>query len=282
LFIGGSCKNPYVRSAIKSFFDGSKILLPKDLQTHVSSGAAIHSLLFNGFQKNLIQPITSEPFLIITIDDKGKVILPAGVHIPCEKIVIDDLVTNRDGQEAIEIPICLGTTNKILYNIKIVSNSPQGFKKNVPVRLEVAINSDKLLIAKAFAEGQEIIVNPINPFINAELTTEERITLQAERQANIEADLNNGKPTKSSLENLYRAYSKVGSVLKAAETLELLNELYPSVSNFNEIGVLYSNAGYDAKALKYYDLAYKNNKNAKRNWAITLLDKVLTFSLPPA
>lgn len=275
LFIGGSSKNPYVQAALKEHFKESDLLVPRDLQTHVSAGAAIHSLVYNGFGKNIIQPITSEPFLVITKDETPKVILKAGTHIPCDLIVIDDLVTSQDGQKAIELPICLGNLNKLLYNIQIVSANPQGFKSNTPVKLELEITTDKLLIARASAVGQSVFVEPINPFANKELTTEQRIVLKAERQANLEAEQNNGTPTKQGLETLYKAYEKVGKDLRAAETLELLNELYPSVHNFNQIGVLYSSAGYDDKALEYYEKGYNSNKNATTafNYAYKLKDK---------
>jgi molecular chaperone DnaK len=275
LFIGGSSKNPYVQAALKEHFKESDLLVPRDLQTHVSAGAAIHSLVYNGFGKNIIQPITSEPFLVITKDETPKVILKAGTHIPCDLIVIDDLVTSQDGQKAIELPICLGNLNKLLYNIQIVSGNPQGFKRNTPVKLELEITTDKLLIARASAVGQSVFVEPINPFANKELTTEQRIVLKAERQANLEAEQNNGTPTKQGLETLYKAYEKVGKDLRAAETLELLNELYPSVHNFNQIGVLYSSAGYDDKALEYYEKGYNSNKNATTafNYAYKLKDK---------
>lgn len=275
LFIGGSSKNPYVQAALKEYFKESELLVPRDLQTHVSSGAAIHSLVYNGFGKNIIQPITSEPFLVITKDETPKVILKAGTHIPCELIVIDDLVTSQDGQKAIELPICLGNVNKLLYNIQIVSSNQQGFKRNTPVKLELEITTDKLLIARATAVGQQVMVEPINPFANKELTTEQRIVLKAERQANLEAEQNGGKPTKQGLETLYKAYEKVGNDFRAAETLELLNELYPSVHNFNQIGVLYSSAGNDEKALEYYEKGYNSNKNATTafNYAYKLKDK---------
>lgn len=274
LFIGGSSNNPYVQAALKEYFDESDLLIPRDLQTHVSAGAAIHSLVYNGFNKNIIQPITSEPIIVITKDDTPRVVVKSGTHIPCDLIVIDDLVTSYDGQPAIEIPICLGNINKLLYNVKIVCNEANGFKKNTPVRLELELTTDKILLVRASAVGQAIFVEPINPFANKELTTEQRMVLKAERQANIEAEQNGGKPTKEGLESLYKAYEKVGNDLRAAETLELLNELYPNISNYNQIGVFYSSAGYDEKALEYYGLAYSKNKNATTafNYAYKLSD----------
>lgn len=262
LLIGGSSKNPYVQAALKQYFKESELLVPRDLQTHVSSGAAIHSFIYNGFGKNIIQPITSEPFLVITKDETPKVLLKAGTHIPCDLIVIDDLVTNQDGQQAIELPICLGNRNKLLYNIKIVSSDPNGFKRNTPVKLEIEITTDKLLLARASALGQQIMVEPINPFANKELTSEQRIVLKAERQANLEAEQNGGKPTKQGLMTLCNAYEQVGNHFRAAETLEILNELYPSVHNFNNIGVLFSNAGNEDKALEYYEKGYNASKTS--------------------
>jgi len=275
LFIGGSSKNPYVQAALKEYFNESELLIPRDLQTHVATGAAIHSLIYNGFNKNIIQPITSEPFLVITKDETPKVILRAGTHIPCDLIVIDDLVTDRNGQPAIELPVCLGNANKLLYNIKIVCGSPQGFKKNTPVKLELEITTDKLLLARATADGQSVMVEPINPFANKELTTEERIVLKAERQANIEAEQNGGKPTKESLRNLVKAYHQIGNDFRAAETLESLNDLYPNISNYNEISIHYYNSGNYDKALEFAELAYKHDKNATTafNYALDLKGK---------
>ena len=275
LFIGGSSKNPYVQAALKEYFgNDSELLVPRDLQTHVSAGAAIHSLVYNGFNKNIIQPITSEPFIVITKDETPKIILKAGTHIPCDLIVIDDLVTSQDGQAAIELPICVGNINKMIFNLKITSSEQSGFKKNTPVKLMLEINTDKVLIAQAMVGNKAAIVE-LNPFSSQEMTTEQRVVRKAEQQANLEAEQNGGKPTKAGLEALYKAYEKVGNNFRAAETLELLHELYPDNSNYNQIGVLYSGAGHDDKALEYYELGYKNNKNATTafNYAYKLKDK---------
>ena len=77
LLIGGSSKNPYIQEALHKYFEGSELLIPRDLQTHVSKGTAIHSLLMNGMNKCLIQPITSEPIFVITKDTLRKVLIPA-------------------------------------------------------------------------------------------------------------------------------------------------------------------------------------------------------------
>jgi molecular chaperone DnaK (HSP70) len=261
LLIGGSSKNPYIQEALRRYFAKSEILIPRDLQTHVSSGAAIHSLIYNAFNKNIIQPITSEPLILLTKDQKPKVIIKAGTEIPSELIVIDDLVTDRENQSIIELPIFVGTLNKLLYNIKIYCGNDKGFKINTRVKIEMEVNADKLLLVRATAGNIETRVEALNPFANAEMSPEARRVFKAEKQVNLSASQNEGKPSKDSLIALAAAYEQVGKYLNQAETLELLLELYPNQTNYNNIGVAYSNAGHDDKAIKYYEKDYKESKS---------------------
>lgn len=259
LLIGGSAQNPYIQEKIKKHFEDSKILVPRDLQTHVSQGTAIHSLLMNGMNKCIIQPITSEPLFVITTDESNKVLIPAGTQIPCDTIVVDDLVTKNEGQRTVELPICVGSANKMLFNLKITRPGGQGFPFGSPVKITLEITADKLLLTEAECLGIRCMVEPQNPFANRELTTEERIVRIAERQANLDAEKNGGVPSRSGLENLREAYERAGNDFMAAETYEQQYELYPNSCDLNNIGVLYHNSGNDEKALGYYELAYKNN-----------------------
>jgi len=262
LLIGGSAQNPYIQEALKMYFSESEILVPRDLQTHVSKGAAIHSLLMNGFGNCIIQPITSEPIIVVTKDSQPRVLLPAGTHIPSETIIVDDLSTSKDNQEAIELPICVGNVNKMLFNIRIVHPSGQGFPINTPVKLVVNLTADKLLDIHAECQGIQCTVDPQNPFVNKEITTEDRIVLKAERQANLEAMNNNGIPTKASLISLQKAYEQAGHSFKAAETLEQRLELYPDPSSYNNLGVLYHNSGVYDKAISFFEKGIKYNPNS--------------------
>lgn len=259
LFIGGSSQSPYIQEALHKYFEDSELLVPANLQTHVSQGAAIHSMLFNGMNKCMIQPISSEPILIITKDDQPKIILPAGTQIPCDTIIVDDLVTSRENQKVVELPICVGNSTKMLFNLKIESSMTCGFPLNTPIQLTIEVNSDKMLIARATCQGVVCHVEPLNPFANKELSTEERIALKAERQANLEAEMNGGVPSKESLEALRRAYEKVGNEFKAAETYELQYELYPNSVSLNNLGVLYHNSGNHFKAAEFFELELKSN-----------------------
>ena len=259
LLIGGSAQNPFIQEALKKHFDDSEILVPQDLQTHVSKGAAIHSLLMNGMNKCIIQPITSEPIFVITKDTTNKVLIPAGTTIPCDTVVIDDLMPTKDHQKAIELPICVGNENKMLFNLKITRSG--GFLSTAHISLALEITADKLLLAKAHCMGVSCMVEPQNPFANKELSTEERIVLRAEREANIETERNGGIPTKNCLITLRKAYEDAGNDFKAAETLEQQNEIYPNPEDYNLIGVYYHNSGNKDKAIDFFERALAHNSN---------------------
>lgn len=259
LLIGGSAQNPFIQEAIKDYFNDADILVPQDLQTHVSKGAAIHSLLMNGKNKCIIQPITSEPIFVITKDTTNKVLIPAGTTIPSDTVVIDDLIPTKEQQEAIELPICVGNENKMLFNLKITRDG--GFPMSSQISLAVEITADKLLLAKASCMGVSCMIEPQNPFANKELTTEERIVLRAERDANLETEKNGGVPPKNSLVRLRKAYEDAGNDFKAAETLEQQNEIYPNPGDYNLIGVYYHNSGNKYKAVEFFEKALEYTPN---------------------
>ena len=261
LFIGGSSKIPYIQEALHNYFEDSEMMVPRDLQTHVSQGAAIHSLLYNGMAKNLIQPITSEPVIVITRDVHPKVILPAGTQIPCNTITIDDLATSVEGQKVLEMPLCVGNTSKLLFNLKVEAPSPAGFPINMPVELIIKVDANKTMMVQASCMGKTCRTEALSPFSNQELSTEDRIVLKAERQANNEICKNGGVASVQTLRELANAYIKAGKEFKAAETCEEMKEHYPQSASYNEIGVHYSNSGNTQKAIEFYRKAIEEDPN---------------------
>lgn len=261
LFIGGSSQNPYIQSALSEYFEESELLIPSNLQTHVSKGAAIHSLVMNGFRKNIVQPITSEPIIVITKDLTPRTLIPAGTEIPCERTVINDLIPNRDGQAVIELPICVGNSDKMLFNLKINAPDNNGFMKTDQISVGIGINADKLLVIDATCRNIQVRPELINPFANKELSGEERAVIKAEREVERTASTNGGTPSKQSLDALIRAYKEAGNDFQAAETAEMKNDFYPNSHNLNEIGIMYSNSGNREKAIKAYEEAIKRDPN---------------------
>jgi len=272
LFIGGSSKNPLIQQSIKNYFNESEHLIPQNLQSHVSAGAAIHSLLFNGFGKNIIEPITSEPIIIIINDDgmeNLQTIIKAGTIIPSKTIKINNLRPHKKFQKIIEIPICVGNKNKLLHNIKIQSSNPNGFDLNTNIELNIQINADKMLLIKAIIDDKTIEVEPLNPFSNQEISSRDRKKFEAEKKFNKQCALNNGFPTQEALQDLYDAYNDLGLELKAAETLEELYEKFDA-GNLNNIGLHYSNAGYEDKAMMFYEKAMQKHPSATTAFNIAI------------
>ena len=261
LFIGGSSQNPYIQSALSEYFEESELLIPSNLQTHVSKGAAIHSLVMNGFGKNIVQPITSEPIIVITKDMTPRTLIPAGTEIPCERMVIDDLIPNRDGQSVVELPICVGNSDKMLFNLKINAPDTDGFLISDTITVGIGINADKLLLVDAKCRNIQVSPELMNPFANKELSGEERAVIKAEREVERSASTNGGTPSKLSLDALIRAYKAAGNDFQAAETAEMKNDFYPNSHNLNDIGLMYSNSGNREKAIKAYEKAIEKDPN---------------------
>ena len=261
LFIGGSSQNPYIQSALSDYFEESELLIPSNLQTHVSKGAAIHSLVMNGFGKNIVQPITSEPIIVITKDMTPRTLIPAGTEIPCERMVIDDLIPNRDGQSVVELPICVGNSDKMLFNLKINAPDTDGFLISDTITVGIGINADKLLLVDAKCRNIQVSPELMNPFANKELSGEERAVIKAEREVERSASTNGGTPSKLSLDALIRAYKAAGNDFQAAETAEMKNDFYPNSHNLNDIGLMYSNSGNREKAIKAYEKAIEKDPN---------------------
>lgn len=260
LFIGGSAKNPLIQNAVKEYFENSTHLVPSDLQAHVSAGAAIHSLMYNGFGKNLIDPITSEPILAMIKNGNKEaltILLKAGTNIPCQDVIIDNLQPQKENQEIVEIPLYIGSKDKLLHNIKINSKNPHGFTLKDKIKIVLSINADKMLLVKAIVNDYETIeIEPLNPFSNKIAHIKDRKRFEIEKEYNLSLANNNGKDDLTSLRRLYQEYKRLGFALDAAETLEVLHEKF-DYGSLNNIGVAYSNAGDEQKAMKFYQEDFK-------------------------
>lgn len=276
LLIGGSSYNPYVQYALRENFKNSEFRIPHDLQSHVSQGAAIHSVVYNGLGHNIINPISSEPILVITKGLKeSKVLVPAGTDMPSDEITIDDLVTSTDGQRQIELPICSGSADRILSNFIIKCPDAQGFSKGEKVTVRIRFTADKILKGIVEVRGRSYEIDPLNPLSNERLDDKEAAIRRAQRAANNLASANGGRATSHSLKDLANAYSKAGQHLKAAETLEELNDLYPGSESLNAIALEYGQAGQKAKEIETYEKALRENpcdSTILFNLALTLKD----------
>lgn len=261
LLIGGSSENPYVQAALHEWTD-AEVEIPRDLRSHVSTGAGIHSLLLNGLGTNLIRPITSEPILVVTRDGTLRTLVRAGTEIPSAEIVIDDLYVAVDGQAKIEVPICVSSENKILQVIEIESRSPAGFDKGTRVRLTCRVTADKVFEVNAAVGEQEVAGKPMNPFGNRPMTPEERAVADAERAVNQVAARNGGRPTTEVLLQLKKAYVSAGEYSKAAELVESIASMDRNTRYETSLCYLYSKAGNERLSLEWARRAHEVDPDA--------------------
>lgn len=269
LLIGGSSYNPYVQTALRNSFTQSEIEIPRDLQAHVSTGAAVNSFLQNGMGVDMIKPIVGEPVLIILQNNIPRTVIREGTEIPCMGIKIDDLHPQADGQKVVEIPICVSSKDKILANVKMKSDD--GFRKSDTIRLECDISHDKLIYFRAFIKDMEIQVEPLNPFANAALSTEEIAEKRLLKLMHEAARANGGKPSVKMLKDLANFYVKLEKHLKAAETFELIQQLDPLARNEAFICYHYSMAGKKKQFKKWAQIAYDKDPNGTNAYNLALV-----------
>ena len=261
LFIGGSSYNPYLQYALKCFFKESELLIPHNLQTHVSQGAAIHSLLFNAMGFNMVNPITGEKILAIARDGRTELLVPEGASIPRPVAMNENLSVPVEGQKVIEVPICVRDRSQVLSVLRIESPRPEGFHEGENVRLDILITADKLLKVAAWIGGVRYDIDPINPFANRPLTAMEVEIIKAERKVNDEASANGGTASRWSMMQLSETYGKAKQYSKQAEALEEVNDHYPGTVGSNNIAVAYHNAGIYDKAAEFQEKAYEETPN---------------------
>lgn len=103
LMTGGAMRNPYLLSIIASNFKGANLILPDNIQEHVSKGAAIHALALNSFGTNLIVSIISED-ISIRADNQTKILFNAGTEIPTSEKRFK-IKANPSSRGTLKIPV---------------------------------------------------------------------------------------------------------------------------------------------------------------------------------
>lgn len=263
LFIGGSAKNPLVRSAITDNFPKTtQIIVPKDLQAHVSQGAALHSLCHHGLGLDLIKPITSEPIFIVTKGGGLKMVVPSGSPVPSDKEFIEYLTVARTGQREIELPLCVSNENKLLGLIRITAPNSQGFQKGEKISVACSITHDKLLDVTVSVGDVVKKVPLLNPLSNSELSPKELAMLEAKQNYNEVVLANKGRPTAKASLAYASALEDAGLFLEAAEQFIQVESLSQGVNHATSICYCYSLAGKIQESNRWGKIAYDRVKTA--------------------
>lgn len=269
LLIGGSSYNPYIQTALYRHFTSSDIEIPQDLQSHVSNGTAINSFMANGMGVTIIKPIVSEQIFLILQNDIKRVVFYEGTEIPCKEIIIEDLRPQRDKQIEIEIPICVSTSDKILTVLKLKSET--GFNILDKITLKCAISYDKLITFKAYILNLEVTTEPLNPFANSALSTQEVAEKQLLKILYNSTKLNGGRPPIDKLKALAQFYVQTEQHLKAAETFESIQQLDPFNRYETSICYHYSVAGRNKLSDKWAEIAYTRNPNSTNAYNLAII-----------
>jgi len=263
LFIGGSAASPIVRSAVMRHLpDEVQAIVPTDLRSHVSLGAALHCLGFHAFRMDLIRPITSEAIHVVTRGGHLETVIPAAAEVPTTKPFTTRLRIDRAGQSAVELPICVGTESKLLGLLRMQAPNARGFSVDEEVKIEATINHDKLLEIKASVAGTVVRTGLMNPLANRELTPSETRMLEAKQKFNESLLTSRGKPSKDAVLTYARAALEAEAFDLAAEMFMATERIDPSENHATNICYCFSKSGRAERSTEWARKAYERKPDA--------------------
>lgn len=264
LFIGGSSQNPLVQECVMDYVNeysvNAQAIIPSDLRSHVSLGAAIHSFSYHGLDVDFIQPITSETIYIITKNEILETIIPASSPVPNPSAFETTLVVANREQSSIELPICVGNKNKLLGIITINSDNDY-FNIGDEVQVTASINQEKLLSITAQVAGKTVSSSILNPLSNEELTETESKLLKAKQIFNQDLLDYKGRPRIHVVKKYADAALEAGAYELAAELFQGIERMDSSYDYSTIICHAYDRAGRDNLSKQWAEIAYKRDPN---------------------
>lgn len=264
LFIGGSSQNPLVQECVMDYVNeysvNAQAIIPSDLRSHVSLGAAIHSFSYHGLDVDFIQPITSETIYIITKNEILETIIPASSPVPNPSAFETTLVVANREQSSIELPICVGNKNKLLGIITINSDNDY-FNIGDEVQVTASINQEKLLSITAQVAGKTVSSSILNPLSNEELTETESKLLKAKQVFNQDLLDYKGRPRIHVVKKYADAALEAGAYELAAELFQGIERMDSSYDYSTIICHAYDRAGRNNLSKQWAEIAYKRDPN---------------------
>lgn len=262
IFIGGSSESSIIQAGIRNHFGRFvEALIPRDLRTHVSQGAAFHSFAHHALATDVIQPITSESIMLVTANGGLEEILSSGSDVPTKAPHLSKFIVPRDGQSALELPICVSSEDKILQVLNIHPFKGESFHKGQELILQTRMTADKILEVLVMIDGIETRCEQLNPLSNTPLTAEELEFLIAKQVFNKAVFDGKGRPSLAAVVSYGEALSIAKKYLKAAEIYEQA-EFMDSSRDFSIlICYNYDFAGKNSLAEKWSEISFKRNAN---------------------
>ena len=272
LFIGGSSENPLVRETVARYVGRFvDCVTPRDLRSHVSTGAAINSFFLHGLGYAPIQPITSEDIYVLTADGGQERVLAAGSPVPSPDINITEFVVERDDQSLIELPFCVSSRDKLLGVVTLEPSAPGGFQPGTKVRVSCKFTSDKLLKVRATVAGSLASTTAIlNPLANHELSPTALAMLRAEQALNVATLKGGGRPSASAATLYARTAQEAGEWRKAAEMFEAAEQLAPGTDHATTITYCYAMAKDFKRSAKWAQTAHQRSPSATNAYNLAI------------
>lgn len=263
LFIGGSASNPVVRTAVMSHLPKTvRAIIPSDLRTHVSLGAALHSLGFHAFGFDLIKPITSEPIFVIARGGKLETIIPAASAVPSESEFCTRLRVDKANQNIIELPICVSSEGKLLGLLRIHSSDADGFSVGEEVVVTARITHEKLLEIEAEVAGVTVEASLLNPLANQDLSPAETRMLEAKQQFNAALLKSGGRLPKQVVIAYAEAALSAEAFEVAADMFVAAERLDATEDHATNICYAYSKAGRKERSREWARRAHERKPTA--------------------
>lgn len=263
LFIGGSAGNSLVQHAVmKMLPDNVEAIVPKDLRTHVSLGAALHSFAYHGLSLDLIRPITSEPIMVVTKGGGLDAVVPAGTEVPTVTPYRTTLTVDRKGQQVIELPLCVTNESKLLGLLRLEAKDSRGFNLGTKVTVEAVITHDKLLAVTAAAGGVAVSTQITNPLANSEMTRTDAAMLEAKQTFNAELLQTRGNPSVEVVKRLALAARDAGNYDLAADMFITAQRLEPDSAWEPSICYAYAMAGRKKQAKDWAIKGYQRRPSS--------------------
>ncbi len=260
LFIGGSSANPVVRRAVMNHLPNTvQVLVPSDLRSHVSVGAALHSLGLHALGQDVIQPITSESIFIITRGGGREILIPASSEVPTKTPCEIHCGVAEEEQREVELPICVGSRDKLLGVLRIISDT--GFHKGEPITVHAHITRDKILEVEALVAGTTVRASLMNPLANRELNEQEKAMLIAKQRLNTALLQYGSKPPVSVVIDYAYAAMEAEAFEIAADMFRAAERIDASLDCATNIGYCYGRAGKRERSIEWAKQAYQRQKS---------------------
>jgi hypothetical protein len=271
LFIGGSSANPLVRAAVMAQLPAKvEAITPKDLRSHVSLGAALHSFSHHALNFDFIKPVTSEPIFALTRDDHREILVPASTEVPTPSDRQAVCRVAQAGQKLVELPICVGDSRKLLGILRLSSAKPGGFSQGDSLVILARITREKLLEVEARIGEERVSAALLNPLANEELSPVEQKLLEAKQRFNL-ARLNCGRDVP------FAVVLEYAQAAAAAEAFEIAADMYmaaeridPSVDLATDICFVFSRAGLNERARDWAEIAFQRRPNSVTAFNLSL------------